>query len=279
MSSIVIHPRIAEAERRVSALRSEIARVLVALDDELEVRAPYLLALYATTIGRWELVALEARWRLLRLRRLVEEAQGALARQTSFDRDEVEEALDREMTAFREEIAWKANEVRRAEWAKRDATPEERARGSLVRAAYRRLVLRLHPDLIGTPTEAQRRFLQRAHEAFAANDLDELTDLEAALGTDEPAAPDESSLEQWEKRERTLRTQLDGHLERLASLATTLPFSLADRLHDEVYLAERMNALTAAAAADDLVSTELTALLDALLLAHHRRHARSDRSG
>lgn len=251
--------------------------MLVAIDHELDVRAPYLLARYAVYIGRWEVLALEARWRLLRLRRLVEEAQGALARQVPFDRDAVEAALDRELVAFREEIAWKADEVKRAQQAKLQATAQDVARSELLRAAYRRLVLRLHPDLIGAPTEEQRRFLQRAHDAYALGDLEELTDLEAALGTNEPAPTDETSLEQWEKREKALRAQLDGHLARLESIAKMPPFSLAERLHDEAYLAERMNTLLAAAAADDRSAAELEPLLAALALAHHHSHARTDR--
>ena len=266
------HPLVVEAELRIVAIRSEIARILVTIDERLAVTRPYLLALYEASVGRWELLTLEAQLRFLRARRLLEAAQAAMAKHEPFDKDLAEEALDRELASWQDDIARKTQAVADASWAKASADPEFQERYRQAREIYRRLVLRLHPDLIGEPTEAQKRLLLRAHEAYQAGEVEELADIEALIGAPPDIVEEASVLERLEAREGKLRAQLDKQLARLADLDKELPFPLADKLHDPTYVDARVHEEQVAAAAFDRRTAEVEDLLAAVLLARRSAH-------
>ena len=113
----MLHPAVTELIARVSSLRAEVARLLVAIDDKIFLEKPYLLALHEQKIGRAELSLMRSEHQVRKLRRLVERVQAATSRHESFDVETIEAELTAELAAWEEKLADRVRLLAETQWA------------------------------------------------------------------------------------------------------------------------------------------------------------------
>ena len=250
-----LHPEVLLLRAELDALRAEVTRLLAELDELVTVEQPYLLALFQARLGPWELEVLRLRCERLRLRRTIEQVQGALAQRKPWSLAAIEAGLAEELATWATRIAEQARAIEQAQRALASTVPA--ASVAELRAVYLRLVRLLHPDLHPGLDEARVLLWHRVQEAFGRADLDELRGLEvlAQAGAAPPEPP--SSIELLGRDRDRLRALMTGLLGKLEALRQSPPFDLRAELEDDARVEARRATLEAAA-------TELKAACAAL---------------
>lgn len=237
------HPEREAARERLLALEREVVRLLAVRDELIQIEAPAILLCYQLELGPWELPALEAELAYRRVLRAVELARSALAKGERPAKKEIEATLERELHDWHAQVDDAARRLRSARaWATFPSVSA--ADYTELKALYRQLVRRLHPDLHGSLTADQKVLWSRVQEAFLARDLEALRDLTLLVGV--AGQSEGSTLLDDEVARRTARFEARrAHLtEEMARLQEMAPFNLKPLLDDSAWVEARRRAAT-----------------------------------
>ncbi|NUP99843.1 MAG: J domain-containing protein [Armatimonadetes bacterium] len=234
-------PRVsAEVERlegECLLLREELARLHCERDDLLHTIGPNLEADYQLKIGTRQLELLTVQLEFRTLRRKIELWQTALNRGLRPSEHEIEWTLQRELERWQQGVADQAAAIDRAQ--RRVDSFLDPADGRELRQLYRRLALRLHPDVNPDHGPQAKALWLQVAAAYHAADLPELKAL-AILAEDIPAlGPLDLPADQLALKHQGLKQAVQHLLDELAAIRAAPPHSLAPLLADERWVAER----------------------------------------
>jgi hypothetical protein len=263
-TALVVHPRWAALAAERERLRQSLAALLERLTDQQR-RAEYLEAVFHSRLGRYELERLEAQAEHASLRAQLAAAQAFVNRGQRLDAD----ARSRAKAAGAEELA---------RWQVHIAAQQNRLSGSTlylrslvsvspevvaeVKRLYRRLCLRLHPDVAGADHPLFARYWPLLQQAYRSADLEIMRLLDRLVPEASPRLPDSwdallRAIEAMQRQEREF-------LARLAENETRPPLAYAALLEDQAEMARAAAAIAAESAALRDRSAGLRAQLEAL---------------
>ena len=222
----------AECERR----RTLLASLLAELHQVREIGLPNARSLYASLFGALIVAALEAEIGYRREKKRLELIRASLAAGVVPDSDAIEERLACDLADWTESLEQAvADAVAGRRWTQGEHDYESARE---LRAAFRSLARRFHPDVLGDEgTEAHRRTWLLALSLYESRDLaglQALVESETAL----PATLAESGLDTLRARARTLEMKVEAVGGELESLRAVVPLCHWRGMHDETWVAE-----------------------------------------
>lgn len=228
--------------REHDALADELAQLLADRETLLHVHAPALEAEYRLQVGSWQLEVLRAECETRRLQRRIELFQAARNRGEPPDPDAVERVLDREFAAWLGRVDAERHSLERARsWADLPRLSADESRE--LRALFRALAKRLHPDANPEGGADAGTLWLRASAAYRLGRLDELRALALLADSAAPEGPFTGSA--LAERRDLLRAAVERLLAEIAAIRERFPFTLEAELADPGWVERRRAELTA----------------------------------
>jgi hypothetical protein len=224
------------------ALREELAKLLTDRDYLTTTVLSAIEAEYNLKIGCLEYEAFTLECQMRRARRRLELARSYVNRNEQITSAIIESALDDEFSQWQakiEEMRRSLEEAHAFEQCPRLSATATREMQKL----YRQLAKRLHPDLNPHQTERERNLWLQVAAAYRDGALEELRTLSLLLDGELPSADSSeaqtSVLDNVRRRRDELRAHIERALAHLAHIKTTPPYTLQQKLNDELWLAAR----------------------------------------
>lgn len=231
---------------RLSELRQKVVDTLLEIDNiNLQVN-PHILANYAKSIGYLETDLYKWQLRARRAKRKYSHAQAAANKGEAIALDSIENKLDEEFTEWEAKLSTLLGEQLRLLEALSGSRPLSPTATRELKALYKKLIKRLHPDMHPGLTEEAQRFFLLAQGAYENGDLTMLRAIDTAtedfVVAEEPV---DQSMEDLEIEITMTEAQLNIAIEKLDALKSSHPYILSDLLDDPIRLTKRRKELEA----------------------------------
>lgn len=224
------HPEWNALLQKRDALHSQIAAVLTDIHSLADSR-PVVLGRYAVAFGSRLIKLQELEIETARLKREIELIQAATNSGLDWDYGKIQETLDAEFAEWHAKLKAEAENLISQQAVLDQLLDPETSRA--LRAHFRTLARRLHPDLNPCQSPADAELWHRVTAAYEFRDLDELKALEL-LTRETGTVPLPDSIESLRNLLEKLRSQLDHLLTTLASRRRAWPFDQLPILDDSV---------------------------------------------
>lgn len=237
---------------RIHRIRRDILTALTTYDDIRFHKLPNVDSLYATTIGCWEVRALDANLAMRRAKRRLALGRAQINQGLPIDRLACEQALDREFADWTDVLEARRGIVHDTLLAQVRADRPSATQTAKMHRIFRILARRFHPDLHPGDTSAMDTYLLAQHY-FRDFDLGGLAALEAA--TRRSSSPDDAADDAADESYANLSTdellhecellesQLQSARERVEQLKESEDYILGRNLHDALWVDEQVTPL------------------------------------
>ena len=238
---IDVSPRKQQLKDEYERLQQEYSELVAKRDDLLQHEGPLLEALYMTTIGQllYEELCLQQDIALLKYERDLLQAYENRGEEPDFE--EILEKVEETAKSFNENLK-KEEEKRKKAKAFVDEHQEEQSKQKEaerieLKAIYKRLVHRLHPDLHPEQTEWERELFLKVQEAYEKQDLNTLRQLEEELNSGMSSEEmDNETVEEWEERIQKLKDLISAIKEEITRIENGFPFTYRTNLYDQEWV-------------------------------------------
>ena len=238
---IDVSPRKQQLKDEYERLQQEYSELVAKRDDLLQHEGPLLEALYMTTIGQllYEELCLQQDIALLKYERDLFQAYENRGEEPDFE--EILEKVEETAKTFNENLK-KEEEKRKKAKAYYEEHQEEQGKQKEaerieLKAIYKRLVHRLHPDLHPEQTEWERELFLKVQEAYEKQDLNALRQLEEELNSGISSEEmDNETVEEWEERIQKLKELISAIKEEITRIENGFPFTYRTNLYDQEWV-------------------------------------------
>lgn len=246
--TLTIHPQAEKTRSENRRLQTELARLIVERDRLRQTIVPHIQAEYQSKIGVLEWRAFQMDCETRAMLRRIEMARAMLNRGDQPCYKCIEQDIETEFAAWREQIKKQAKEIKAAK-ARENLPTLSLAASRELQTLYRNLAFLLHPDIVGESDERRRKLWLQTAEAYKNGDLATLRTIRLIAGseTETPenlaAENDSSLLEALQNRQAKLKKTCEKLLEEINDIKTTAPYIWHETLDDDEKVAERQNEL------------------------------------
>ena len=213
------------------SLKDQVSRLLTEKDDLFEHVEPYLNALYLDKIGSLQYEAYVIKTEIAKLKMEINLIQRYINQNKSICFDDINQELEAAAKEYRKMIELEAEKIRKARELLQMTTLTN-AECVEIKRLYHAIVKRLHPDLNPQQTEQEKRWLWRAQQAYAINDLDEMRALSVIIENMENDKTDDRQDNELEKEVAHLRETVDKLLKDIEQIQERFPFNQREFLFD-----------------------------------------------
>ena len=250
-----------------------------------------LAAEYNNRIGEIELQVLNAKLRVLELKRTVEILQAWINRQERASEKKAREQAREEYREFEEDLNRKAEEAKNAnqyrkdeaqkeeEWEREQEEKEQsgddgsfrkyRSRSDEMKALYRKIVKALHPDMNPDVTDDMKRMFQEAVDAYNRGMLEKLREIAALIdegdlsGGELTASPE--NIDKLKDIIDGLKLRIDELTDEIENIKSSFPYTMKEFLGDDKKVAKKQKELTELLYEYNEQITELEKRIDEML--------------
>lgn len=204
----------------------------------------HLHALFATQIGKYEIDIMELRIELKAVRRKIQMAHQAINQGNYPDFEHIEITVQQLMGEAYAEITTAKNILTERKTLLSNLVSTEET--TELRKIFRNIAKALHPDINPALTQEHQEIWHQFHAAYKNGDLEQFKALEivyADLVAAVAKEPEELSEDEILRQCSTLKNGIQELVKQKKELEEEFPFSLAEELHDEDWLAEKQQAL------------------------------------
>lgn len=238
---IDVSPRKQQLKDEYERLQQEYSELVAKRDDLLQHEGPLLEALYMTTIGQllYEELCLQQDIALLKYERDLLQAYENRGEEPDFE--EILEKVEETAKTFNEKLKKEEEKRKKAkafvEEHQEEQSKQKEADRIELKAIYKRLVHRLHPDLHPEQTEWERELFLKVQEAYEKQDLNTLRQLEEELNSGMSSEEmDNETVEEWEERIQKLKDLISAIKEEITRIENGFPFTYRTNLYDQEWV-------------------------------------------
>ena len=238
---IDVSPRKQQLKDEYERLQQEYSELVAKRDDLLQHEGPLLEALYMTTIGQllYEELCLQQDIALLKYERDLFQAYENRGEEPDYE--EILEKVEETAKTFNENLKREEEKRKKAkafvEEHQEEQSKQKEAERIELKAIYKRLVHRLHPDLHPEQTEWERELFLKVQEAYEKQDLNALRQLEEELNSGMSSEEmDNETVEEWEERIQKLKDLISAIKEEITRIENGFPFTYRTNLYDQEWV-------------------------------------------
>ena len=238
---IDVSPRKQQLKDEYERLQQEYSELVAKRDDLLQHEGPLLEALYMTTIGQllYEELCLQQDIALLKYERDLFQAYENRGEEPDYE--EILEKVEETAKTFNENLKREEEKRKKAkafvEEHQEEQSKQKEAERIELKAIYKRLVHRLHPDLHPEQTEWERELFLKVQEAYEKQDLNALRQLEEELNSGMSSEEMENeTVEEWEERIQKLKDLISAIKEEITRIENGFPFTYRTNLYDQEWV-------------------------------------------
>lgn len=238
---IDVSPRKQQLKDEYERLQQEYSELVAKRDDLLQHEGPLLEALYMTTIGQllYEELCLQQDIALLKYERDLFQAYENRGEEPDYE--EILEKVEETAKTFNENLKREEEKRKKAkafvEEHQEEQSKQKEAERIELKAIYKRLVHRLHPDLHPEQTEWERELFLKVQEAYEKQDLNALRQLEEELNSGISSEEmDNETVEEWEERIQKLKDLISAIKEEITRIENGFPFTYRTNLYDQEWV-------------------------------------------
>ena len=237
-NEVILSPEIQKLKDDCALLRDELAALLTEREHLVNTVAPNILAEYAASIGAKEYEALSLDVEVRKLKATIEKIQAIENQGKKPNLEQIEAAVEDELKEWQKKIDAMVDQIEESRnRLNNQMTSEDSAE---LQKLYRALVKKLHPDLNPHLTDKHKLLWEKVQQAYSNGDLQEMRAL-SLMGDDVPEAIKASNhLDVLNKRLSQLKTQADALIAQIADIKSNPPITLAEKLDDSDWVAERI---------------------------------------
>lgn len=235
---IISFPQYEEIKREVRKLGIELSMLLLERDELLFVECPNLETSYMLVLGGLEHKVYNTECKLLRLKRKLELIRARKNRQEKIIASEIEKILDQEFEEYQKKLKEqieKMNEALKRGQAEKLSESEARE----IKAVYRRVVKKLHPDLHPNINDAELKLFQNAVEAYKNGDLISMRVINEMLGESDEITTREDPITQIVREKERLTNLLKSLTVNIIKIKAEYPYTMKELLQSREKIAER----------------------------------------
>jgi len=238
-----IDPTVRRLEDDCLRLRAELADLLAERDEWQHVVRPNVEIEYLQKLGAPEHHLLSLQIELRRWRRAIALAQAAINRGEPVSQPAIERRLDAELATWYEQLADADRKLLQAVAGLTEYLSESEA--AELKRLYRKLALKLHPDVTGLDDPTARNLWNRVVEAYAAANLAELRALWLVAEELPATLPLPDTIELLTARKQQLVQAVKQVVDGIAALRSRPPLNLMEQLADTAWVERRLAELAA----------------------------------
>lgn len=228
---IIVLPKIAELQKDIDRLRTELSILLLERDELKFVHCKNIEITYMLALGGFEYKVYEAECAVLRLKRKMELIQIKKNRQDKVIIEDIENLLDEEFAEYQKKLDAQISKMNEAlEHSRGDFLSEEEAKE--LKSLYRKIVKSLHPDLHPDISDAQLKLFHNAVSAYENGDLGALRIISDMVC--EPALPENNSdgIKALIEEKKRLEKSVTLINEKIATIKNSYPYILKPIVED-----------------------------------------------
>ena len=251
---IIVLPEIAELQKDIDRLRTELSMLLLERDELKFVQCKNIETAYMLALGGLEYKAYEAECTVLRLKRKMELIQIKKNRQDKVIIEDIENLLDEEFIEYKKKLDDQISKMNEAlERGKCEFLSEEETKE--LKSLYRKIVKSLHPDLHPDISDAQLKLFHNAVSAYENGDLGALRIISDMVA--EPTLPENNSdgIKALIEEKKRLEENVKHINEAIISIKGDYPYILKFIVEDPAKIEEKRAEL-------EEIITELKELID-----------------
>ncbi|NLE16072.1 MAG: hypothetical protein GX626_09410 [Spirochaetales bacterium] len=247
-TSIIIDPRAQALLDGIAKVKQDIIDILFEHDSIVLQENPSIEHEYMVRVGCWEKLKLEEYANALRAKRKHAFAQQAANQDSMIDEMAIEQLLDKELSDWDAHLAAVFSSFSKiiSENSVRMKMSKEESKE--LTFLYRKIMKRLHPDLLSNPTKQQSELFFATQQAFHNGDVLALRAIETVLSgagvRDFETAPEsKTSIDQLRIELLGNETTRDILASKLEQLKQECPYSYKERLADTNWVRETVSKL------------------------------------
>ena len=238
MSNVIVSPEYEALKKEIEALRKELAKNLLDLDELEFVICKNIETRYMLELGDLEYKVFKAECEYRRLKRKLEMIQAKVNYQEKVDIRLIDEVLDIEFGKYKEMLEERMDRIneaicRNGYRALTDAETIE------LKSMYRSIVRKLHPDINPDVSDEQLKLFYSAVNAYKNGDLKGLKLVYRMIEDDEYDPDAYRSIEDYQIIKEQLEDSIDAARERVDLIKSRFPYTAKDMLDDPNAIEER----------------------------------------
>lgn len=238
---LIQFPDYQRLQTEVEKLRIELSMLVLERDELLYVECKNLEMAYMLALGGQEFRAYQLQCTILRLKRKIELIQAFINRQENISIPTIEEVLDNEFAAYKEQLDSQIDRMNAAlERSKGEfLTTEEAAE---LKTLYRKAVKALHPDLHPDQSEGRLTMFYHAVASYENGDLSSLRIICEMVAQEDSQNNDSSILHLAKQKERLTAIIADIHTH-IKTIKSEYPYTMKNLLQNEEELQKKKEEL------------------------------------
>lgn len=169
-TNIIVFPNIDKLKDEINILKRTFTSLILERDNIKHVVCRNIEMKYTLELGGLEYRAYALNCKMLRLKRKIELIQMKINRQESIDNVEISNILDLEFAEYQENLRMLLEKVNESiSRSKSKLLTDDELKE--VKALYREIIKKLHPDVLLNSTQEQERLFQNAKNAYESGDI------------------------------------------------------------------------------------------------------------
>ena len=231
--SVIINPEYENILNKITKEKESLTEAIMTYDDLVYHECRVLEMEYMLKFGVYENKKYEIYIKTLRIKRKIELLQASINKQEPLDIDAAEKRLDIEFEEYQKKIQENFNKMNDALKLKKDARLLTEEESKEMHDIYKKLAMKLHPDMNTRTTENEKELFLRTIDAYRNGDLEALKTIEVLARDEKEEMLDlPNSMELLKETLKNLEYKTQSIYDKIIKVKGSFPYNKRELLAD-----------------------------------------------